>query len=275
MNSRKQHLNIFFVDCHVMCFPQECTGTRSPEVWPDFSLRCPMPGQLSCRNSTQATWRTGLEEKGDFLHKAGGVWSKITIIIHCQHSWARVSTLLRGVQHKRTENNCSAWGMYHAHDGSVQWNHCALWTGRLWAQVFWGVWAYHCGFGWGKGTGLSLQEMLCQLRSPEELCLFFDRCNSVSHISQNILSCKAPIRVKWPIWFRAAKAVCPSVAYLRTDRAGELSVRIHKSLFGLKILHWLNWVLLLQSTQSLCALLVCQDCNTVLWETSVMLAQAW
>lgn len=59
--------------------------------------------------------------------KMGECEANITII----NSLAYVSTLLRGVQHKRTEKNYLAWGMYHAHDGSVQWNHCALSTGRL------------------------------------------------------------------------------------------------------------------------------------------------
>lgn len=48
--------------------------TRSLEVWLDFSLCLPMPGQLSCRNTCgEYMWRTGLEDKGDFLHEDGGV----------------------------------------------------------------------------------------------------------------------------------------------------------------------------------------------------------
>lgn len=72
MNSIKQYLKSFFLDCHIMCFLLECTETRSPEVWLDFSLHLLMPGQLSRWNTTAAMWRTGLEEKGDFLHEAGG-----------------------------------------------------------------------------------------------------------------------------------------------------------------------------------------------------------
>lgn len=54
--------------------------------------------------------------------KLGEREANITII----NLLARVSTLLRGVQHKRTENNCLAWGMYHTHDGSMQWDRRAL-----------------------------------------------------------------------------------------------------------------------------------------------------
>lgn len=117
MNSRKQYLKVFLVDCHVICFPQECTGTRSPEVWLDVSQ-----GNYHAGMQHRPCGEQVLRRRETSCTKLGECEANIIIT----NSLACVSTLLRGVQHKRTENNCLAWGTYRAHDGSVQWNHCAL-----------------------------------------------------------------------------------------------------------------------------------------------------
>lgn len=172
--------------------------------------------------------------------KLGEREADITII----NSLAHVSTLLRGVQHKRTENNCLAWGMYHAHDGLVQWNHCA----------------HYVLEGSEPRCSEECEHIIVGLYGKRvQVCLFrrccarfwsLDCCNSILQISQNILSCKVPTMVIKssssvngpydPEVQEQGQAVCPSVAYLKADRAGELSFRIYKLLFGLKILHWLE-----------------------------------
>lgn len=225
-----------------MFFPWECTATRCPEVLLDFILRLPMAGQLLCRNTIQAMWRTGLEEKGDLLHEAVGAYADRTII----NSLACVSTPLRGVQHKRTENNCLVWGMYHAHDGSVKWNHGALWTGRLSARC-----SEECERSILGLDGKGYEFVSSGDTVPDSGLLKSSVCSLVAAIVfHRFHSCKAPTRVIKssslangpydPEIKSRLPAVCPPVAYLKADRTGELSVRIYKLLFGLKILHWLE-----------------------------------
>lgn len=127
----------------------------------------------------------------------------------------------------------------------------------------------------GERVQVCLFRKCARFWSLEELCSFFAAIvfhgfHRISCVGRHHKDHQIQLFSEWPIRSRnqeQRQAVCPSVAYQRADRAGELSVRIYKLLFGLKILRWLNWVLLLQSTQPLYALLPCQDCITALWET--------